>query len=84
MGPGSGPFDLRGEAEQQRLQKISEEISQRTLETLRQIQAFQLVRQSKGAEATPSGWRPGKPTLKPGPDLVGRVWETWKTSMAFD
>lgn len=47
-------------------------------ETLRQIQAFQLVRETEGAEATPSGWRPGDPTLKPGPDLVGRVWEVWK------
>jgi alkyl hydroperoxide reductase subunit AhpC len=47
-------------------------------ETLRQIQAFQRVRASQGGEATPSGWRPGKPVLKPGPDLVGRVWEVWK------
>ena len=53
-------------------------------ETIRQIQAFQLVRDSKGAEATPSGWRPGKTTLKPGPDLVGKVWEVWKTDMVFD
>ncbi len=53
-------------------------------ETLRQIQAFQLVRTSKGTEATPSGWKPGKLTLKPGPDLVGKVWEVWKTDMAFD
>jgi alkyl hydroperoxide reductase subunit AhpC len=53
-------------------------------ETLRQVQAFQLVRQTKGAEATPSGWRPGKKTLKPGIDLVGKVWQEWKTSMAFD
>jgi peroxiredoxin (alkyl hydroperoxide reductase subunit C) len=53
-------------------------------ETLRQVQAFQLVRASKGTEATPSGWRPGKMTLKPSPDLVGRVWEVWKTDMAFD
>ncbi len=53
-------------------------------ESLRQIQAFQLVRNSKGAEATPSGWNPGKPTLKPGPDLVGNVWKVWKTNMAFD
>jgi alkyl hydroperoxide reductase subunit AhpC len=51
-------------------------------ETLRQIQAFQLVRKSKGAEATPSGWKPGKMTLKPGPDLVGKVWEVWKPDMA--
>jgi peroxiredoxin (alkyl hydroperoxide reductase subunit C) len=53
-------------------------------ETLRQIQAFQLVRNSKGTEATPSGWKPGKMTLKPGPDLVGKVWEVWKTDNAFD
>ncbi len=53
-------------------------------ETLRQVQAFQLVRQSQGTEATPSGWRPGKKTLKPGIDLVGKVWEEWKTDMAFD
>jgi peroxiredoxin (alkyl hydroperoxide reductase subunit C) len=53
-------------------------------ESIRQIQAFQLVRESKGSEATPSGWKPGKMTLKPGPDLVGKVWEVWKTDMAFD
>jgi len=53
-------------------------------ETIRQIQAFQHVRNSKGAEATPSGWRPGKMTLKPGPDLVGKVWEVWKIEMEDD
>jgi peroxiredoxin (alkyl hydroperoxide reductase subunit C) len=52
-------------------------------ELLRQIQAFQLVRKTKGAEATPSGWQPGRLTLKPGPDLVGKVWEVWKTDLAF-
>jgi peroxiredoxin (alkyl hydroperoxide reductase subunit C) len=53
-------------------------------ETIRQIQAFQLVRESKGTEATPSGWKPGKKTLKPGPGLVGKVWEAWKVEEAFD
>lgn len=53
-------------------------------ETIRQVQAFQKVRESGGTEATPSGWRPGKKTLKPGPDLVGRVWEVWNVSEAFD
>lgn len=53
-------------------------------ETIRQVQAFQLVRETKGAEATPSGWRPGKATLKPGIDLVGKVWQAWKTDQAFD
>ena len=53
-------------------------------ETIRQVQAFQLVRETAGGEATPSGWRPGKQTLKPGIDLVGKVWEEWKTEQAFD
>ena len=53
-------------------------------ETLRQIQAFQLVRASKGTEATPSGWKPGKQVLKPGPDLVGNVWKVWKVKEAFE
>ena len=53
-------------------------------ETLRQIRAFQHIRETKGAEATPSGWRPGKMTLKPGPGLVGNVWKDWKVEMAFD
>ncbi len=53
-------------------------------ETFRQIQAFQLVRGTKGAEATPSGWQPGKATLKPGVNLVGKVWEEWKTKQAFE
>ncbi len=42
----------------------------------RQVKAFQHVRET--GEPTPAGWQPGKKTLKPGPDLVGRVWEGWK------
>ena len=51
---------------------------------MRQVQAFQLVKESKGKRATPSGWKPGKLTVKPGPDLVGNVGKEWKTDMAFD
>ncbi|MBT3227609.1 MAG: redoxin domain-containing protein [Candidatus Marinimicrobia bacterium] len=46
-------------------------------ETIRQVQAFQHVRATKGAEACPAGWNPGKKTLKPGPALVGKVWQEW-------
>ena len=63
---------------------LSPPVGRNVMETIRQIQAFQLVRETKGAEATPSGWRPGKKTLKPGIDLVGKVWKEWDTSMAFD
>ncbi|MBW1890773.1 MAG: alkyl hydroperoxide reductase [Deltaproteobacteria bacterium] len=59
-------------------------VGRNVMESFRQVQAFQRVRESKGKEATPSGWKPGKMTLKPGPDLVGKVWEVWKTDMAFD
>jgi len=59
-------------------------VGRNVAETLRQIQAFQLVRASKGTQATPSGWKPGKKILTPGPDLVGKVWEVWKVSEAFD
>jgi alkyl hydroperoxide reductase subunit AhpC len=63
---------------------LSPPVGRNVQETIRQIQAFQLVRETNGAEATPSGWKPGKKTLKPGIDLVGKVWQEWKTSMAFD
>lgn len=46
-------------------------------ELIRQIQAFQHVRATKGGEACPAGWRPGGTTLKPSPELVGKVWEVW-------
>ena len=46
-------------------------------ETLRQIRAFQHVRQSGGKEACPAEWEPGKKTLQPGPHLVGKVWQEW-------
>ncbi len=59
-------------------------VGRNVAETLRQLQAFQLVRASKGTEATPSGWQPDKMVLKPGPDLVGNVWKDWKVNMAFD
>ncbi len=59
-------------------------VGRNVAETIRQVQAFQLVRKTKGGEATPSGWKPGKKTLKPGPELVGNVWKEWTTDLAFE
>ncbi|OEU70740.1 MAG: alkyl hydroperoxide reductase [Desulfovibrio sp. S3730MH75] len=53
-------------------------------ETIRQIQAYQLVRKTNASEVCPSGWKPGKKTLNPGPHLVGKVCDEWEVSMAFD
>lgn len=79
-----GRFIIDPDGNVQGFEVLTPPVGRNVSETLRQIQAFQLVRNSKGTEATPSGWKPGKPTLKPGPDLVGKVWEVWKPKMAFD
>lgn len=63
---------------------LTPSVGRNVKESIRQIQAFQLVRNSKGTEATPSGWTPGKATLKPTPDLVGNVWKVWKVNQAFE
>ena len=67
----------------QAMEVLTPAVGRNVSELLRQVQAFQLVRASKGAEVTPSGWQPGKPTLKVGPALVGKVWTVWSTDLAF-
>jgi alkyl hydroperoxide reductase subunit AhpC len=79
-----GRFIIDPEGVVQGYEVLTPPVGRNVSETIRQVQAFQVVRDSKGTEATPSGWKPGKITLKPGPDLVGKVWEVWKTSMASD
>lgn len=49
-------------------------------ELARQVKAYQHVRAT--GEVMPAGWQPGKPTLKPGPSLVGNVWKEWKVEAA--
>jgi peroxiredoxin (alkyl hydroperoxide reductase subunit C) len=78
-----GRFIIDPDGVIQAMEILSPPVGRNVAELLRQVQAFQLVRETKGAEATPSGWTPGKPTLKVGPDLVGKVWEVWKPDMAF-
>ena len=79
-----GRFIIDPDGNIQGYEVLTPPVGRNVAEAIRQIQAFQLVRNSKGTEATPSGWKPGKPTLKPGPDLVGNVWKNWKVSQAFD
>jgi peroxiredoxin (alkyl hydroperoxide reductase subunit C) len=76
-----GRFIIDPDGVVQGFEVLTPPVGRNVAETIRQVQAFQHVRETKGAEATPSGWRPGKPTLKPGPDLVGRVWEVWNPKM---
>jgi alkyl hydroperoxide reductase subunit AhpC len=76
-----GRFIIDPDGVIQAMEVLTPPVGRRFAETVRQIQAFQLVRASKGTEATPAGWTPGDPILKPGPDLVGNVWKVWKPNM---
>lgn len=78
-----GRFIIDPDGVIQAMEMLTPPVGRNVQELMRQVQAFQLVRETKGAEATPSGWQPGKPTLKVGPDLVGKVWEVWTTDLAF-
>jgi alkyl hydroperoxide reductase subunit AhpC len=62
----------------QAMEVLTPPVGRNFAELTRQIQAYQLVRKSGGAQATPAGWRPGETTLEVGPDLVGNVWKVWK------
>ena len=79
-----GRFIIDPDGVVQAIEIVTPPVGRNIMEMIRQLQAFQHVRAAKGAEATPTGWRPGKTTLNPGPDLVGKVWETWKVENAFD
>ena len=73
-----GRFIIDPDGVIQAMEVLTPPVGRNPGELIRQLQAFQHVRATNGAEATPSGWTPGQTTLKPGPDLVGRVWEVWK------
>ncbi len=76
-----GRFIIDPDGVVQAMEVLTPPVGRRVAETIRQVQAFQHVRNSGGKEATPAGWMPGQPVLKPGPDLVGNVWKVWKPSM---
>lgn len=79
-----GRFLIDPDGNVQGFEVLTPPVGRNVSETIRQVKAFQHVRKTEGAEVTPSGWKPGKKTLKPGPDLVGNVWKEWKVSEAFD
>ena len=76
-----GRFIIDPDGVIQAMEVLTPPVGRRLDETIRQIKAFQHVRETDGAEVTPAGWEPGQVTLKPGPALVGKVWEVWNPSM---
>lgn len=79
-----GRFIINPDGNVQGFEVLTPPVGRNISESIRQIKAFQHVRASNGTEATPSGWKPGKNTLKPGPELVGNVWKAWSVKEAFD
>ena len=73
-----GRFLIDPDGVVQAMEVMTPPVGRKIEETIRQIHAFQHVRKTKGAEACPAGWEPGKKTLKPGPELVGKVWKEWQ------
>jgi alkyl hydroperoxide reductase subunit AhpC len=73
-----GRFIIDPDGVIQGMEILTPPVGRNILESIRQVKAFRHVRATKGAEATPAEWQPGKLTLKVGPDLVGKVWEIWK------
>jgi len=76
-----GRFIIDPDGVIQAMEVLTPPVGRKIAETIRQVQAFQEVRKSKGTEAMPAGWEPGQTTLKPGPDLVGNVWKVWNPKM---
>ena len=67
----------------QAMEVLTPPVGRNVTEALRQIQAYQLVREKKGTEVTPSGWQPGGRTLKPGIDLVAKIADHWTVEEAY-
>ncbi len=78
-----GRFIIDPDGVVQAVEVLNAPVGRNVDELIRQIQAFQYVREHAG-EACPAGWRPGKPTLKPAPSLAGKVYEVWKVEYAKD
>ena len=73
-----GRFIIDPDGVIQAMEMLTPPVGRNFVELLRQVQAYQHVRAT--GEVTPAGWTPGKPTLKPGIDLAGKVWKVWKPS----
>jgi len=79
-----GRFLVDPEGIVQAMEVLTPPVGRNVAEVLRQVKAYQ-HHQATG-EVMPSGWQPGKPTLRPDPknlNLAGKVWETWKPEAAF-
>ncbi len=55
---------------------LTDPVGRNAEELHRQLKGFQHNR--KTGEVMPAGWEEGGKTLKPSPELAGKVWKEWK------
>ena len=67
-----GRFIIDPDGVIQAIEILNLDVGRSINELIRQIRAFQYVREHPG-EVTPAGWEPGKPTIKVGIKVAGRV-----------
>jgi len=73
-----GAFLIDPEGVIQAMEILTPPVGRNIDESIRQIKAFQHVRNSGGKEVMPVGWETGKSTLEPSATLVGQVCTVWK------
>ena len=84
----AGGVDVRGrfiidpDGVVQAIEMLTPPVGRNVSELIRQLAAYKHVRAT--GEVTPSGRKPGKKTLKPNPNLAGKVWKEWKPQEAFE
>jgi len=66
-----GRFIIDPDGVIQAIEILMDPVGRNVKELIRQLKAFQHV--MKTGEATPAGWEPGRPTLKPDINLVGKI-----------
>ena len=71
-----GRFIVDPDGVVQAIEILTPSVGRNVDELIRQLKSFQYVRAT--GEVTPSGWTPGAPTLRPLPELAGKVWTQWK------
>lgn len=67
-----GTFIFNPDGQLQAYEINNNNIGRNAAETLRKLQAAIFVR-NNGSEVCPANWQPGRETLKPGVDLVGKL-----------
>lgn len=70
-----GRFIIDPDGVVQAMEVLTPPVGRKLEETIRQIQAYQHVRKTKGAEVCPAGWEPGKKSAETRPGTGGQCVE---------